>query len=1604
MAMKPLEEIEADKSFAQLTYNQQAQVRMAYMRQYVAENPAEFAGMRFMDWHRLNEAMLQRAPVLESQDAKAMELMNTANGIVSGDQAAINQGVGIFLGKRVEEEAGIAGWVVKNISRLFGAQMYEDAEDPVVKSDRAKAYDYFMGTVRSNSATASGIAGAADVVLPIAGVAMDILLTRGATSLALKGASLVAPQAAARATSWLSGADNFSKAFTGGSGNRLIHWFMTKGAPELAKSAMDGATITISNIIDEDYLAKLRNQPEIERTLPQLLLTYGQEVAMDYLFFLGVQGAAPILRGAKQSIGSFKDLAKGRTIIQKGLETADVDSVIAGLARGDLSDEALSMLTPEARAAYKYDRNVRFIEAEAGSFTPDGYNSILAGHKGFNLRPVGRAYENALDEVNKSLDAMRVARRNEIAKIESARAEVGDLETNKAIRGVNAEFSQGAERLQEQLKAVKPEGYKLTDIRDGKPKEIGVFTSSDDATAQMFRYVDGELEALARQAGTVTPDSVLSVKSIYKSEAPVAPSTLGTFRTLMSGVVERGTVHSSGALAFARRALKEAGVDDSLVSGLKVRKVATETWQKMGNIITDDGYLNIPHRVGLGTDADEVILGARLGEALASYAKKGGDLSSEATAFLKGIANEASAYGTKRGATAAFIKTQAQQLYPGSSIQRANNGTITLTTQAGQKFTFSGHGSFAEHLYAKYARDLGFGDDMVRDVTEFARREYGIEIKRTKFDTGVERYVARKSGRVIDTASSIGKLVDANPYLMPKLPISMAPDLSIVRPGVQSIEVIGRNFLGSYKDVLENLRNYKPKSTPNKSTVISSNSDRTISFDKDNLVYELSIPNLGWKGEFSSKSELESFIKKGVNNNEVLGYIASQKGAQVRWGNGGWIVRTIDGKTMLAHNIDELKAAVKDLPDNINYGKDLLNLSPELNAYVEKELRDLYKDQGREFFGYTQDVVDDYIVRNGYRRRGPDGQPKPREGWLNFSAVTRLRPEVVRDIATQYGKPQLATLLTNFENGRRLASGRATEVSASLKKLWGRISDNERVRLVPLLQYSPEQWDTVWTNLQKGVPAGEQMALTATMKDVMMQHRRLLTALGKTFGVDVVKFQQDYLPRIREFVLNQKDQIKAGFAVSTDPDNYLGNLMQKNFASREVQFFSDNLRLNELAEYVATTDPVDITMSYLKQGFRKLYMSKPYEHFATFVKTADDVPVLYRKEMYSYLTDSMGWSEDLTQEALNATVDQFMTTMTKKGFVSGSLDENKKIAKSFTELSSKLVFASTQAGRPFIIARNLLDLYTKGPMYVGMDAIQEGARRFTKAMNDDPFTTVKTLVQAGIIRENMTHFMQATIGKSAVDKFNKVAGAPVFNTDTINRGVMHYAVNAVWDRASAKIAGALKSDNPMAIKKAVDWLELDALNEADVREVFRLYREQGETAARTYHATRVNELTQFTYESVNNPRMFQGAIGRFFGQYGHYPVSYVETIRQMFANRRGASLLKGVVRLASTTAALGLAFEKGLGFNASQFYPWGQMLFSGGPHFQLMLTGIDALDVNSPTGARSRANILQEIASVTVPGALLAKGMLQAGDLAQKGDFWGFMSKMLSAPYVGFDR
>lgn len=812
---------------------------------------------------------------------------------------------------------------------------------------------------------------------------------------------------------------------------------------------------------------------------------------------------------------------------------------------------------------------------------------------------------------------------------------------------------------------------------------------------------------------------------------------------------------------------------------------------------------------------------------------------------------------------------------------------------------------------------------------------------------------------------------------------------------------------GAIRGPLEYIRDYAKRFVAGTSDAQILRTFGTDTISKGNIenVFRVTSPQWGVVKEFSSYKKATEFLQKSRNRIEDLLEIGLLKGVPDIRITGGRIVARAVGEAQPYDfdSVKQLRAWLKARTPSPEWAKEISNLDQgTVDAVwdqIDPATRELYLGQTGVPRNVKYGEILDHMQasatwkQGGYVPSGEYGKASAYRGASTgiaqfikdlFQTPTYAR---VRRLVGQTGQEILGegfeAMEKNIKNARALTS-QTSELLHGITNFDGAPKAKRRAVIRPILEVDPEVWDA------KAVDLG--IELSETDRRYLQRYRQASDAIGQAFGIDPYKMVSNYLPRIQRFMADNPDVV-AGAANARE---ILGKMDAR--LPKELEFFSEYLRAEELSTFVNTADPQEILASYVRKGVKNMTLGKTYkrlmDQWNTAIGEGAIADPMEKFTMFRYLEATMGmYSDEATKAAEYAARETGMILARRLG-AKGST----AVFKDYINTMHGFTIAATMSFRPWPVIRNLQQVWTTlAPMF-GNDSVM----RALKVMSNEKQAgeVYQRLLKTGRLQDRLPIYGGVYEATGKMGLVNKIGMKFYKNSDDYTRMMVDVVVRETFTDAVAKLESGVANE-----RQFIRLANLHRLDDFDQREVLKRLAGYKDANGRMiagsfenavdYYGDAVTRETMFAYTAGSNPMMFNGMWGRLFGMFGHYPVYYAQTL--LNGLRRGNLADKAIFagRVVANSAALWFAFEQVMGIRADDFKPWKTMFFDGGPYFKLVT---EALSTFAGSPDASWKQLRQDATRLFIPGSLQGRSVLQGLELMSKGQGYQGFLRLMSAP------
>lgn len=317
-----------------------------------------------------------------------------------------------------------------------------------------------------------------------------------------------------------------------------------------------------------------------------------------------------------------------------------------------------------------------------------------------------------------------------------------------------------------------------------------------------------------------------------------------------------------------------------------------------------------------------------------------------------------------------------------------------------------------------------------------------------------------------------------------------------------------------------------------------------------------------------------------------------------------------------------------------------------------------------------------------------------------------------------------------------------------------------------------------------------------------------------------------------------------------------------------------------------------------------------------------------------------------------------------------------------------LTSGSFLAARPFQVFRNLTQSLLTGGTIIGDRWWMEGLDAAARPGAVQKLQDLGMIIQRGA--SSGTAGME--IAGGGINTLIKWGMEPYRWSDNVNRAVVYFGMER---RAESAWQQFLKDGNT---KRFLHNSGATLFGKAHYNELTKLLDTTNPRISISAFKDRLAQIasdrTQFLYESFNKPQMFRSGIGRLFGQYGTWTVSFYNMMKSMLLSDTATigQKIGALARLGTSTYAVAGAMHQA-GINPNSTAPWNSMVLSGGPYYQLINQGLQAANGDTT----SLSHFVKNLISI-YPFAYEGDGIERAVQALQDGDIYEAILHVASAP------
>jgi hypothetical protein len=790
------------------------------------------------------------------------------------------------------------------------------------------------------------------------------------------------------------------------------------------------------------------------------------------------------------------------------------------------------------------------------------------------------------------------------------------------------------------------------------------------------------------------------------------------------------------------------------------------------------------------------------------------------------------------------------------------------------------------------------------------------------------------------------------------------------------------------------------------------------------------MPSLAAAVDFEDLAGARKFIEE-IKGNDVhtLRKVAARKGVDLRYdGRTGQYLVTSAGGVTGFKSVDELKSALSQIPDGVGLREILSGIDPKFDREIASLQDEFYQNNPDLARAWMSSSFGDSIADWKYDFE-PELVDPPAAGTLGrvlkheFGTFNSWVDSTTKNL----GLPELKNRIVALKNATTLMDVRVSEahkLSEAIFSDGGKMLTRERrVALQSFLEAGPEG-GVKWLDAEKAfgpLSPRERLVVDRVRRVYGERIGTNVNGLAATFSIPFWKFIDSYFPHMRSVLDSAAG--RAGYKAATTADDLL-RVIWKDGVPDDIHVFFENLRKDEIAQFVMDKDSLSVLMRYQTLGFRKMYLQEPWQQMSSYVRTnGSSLPKDVQMSVERFRMMALGiYKTDSIKLAEQAGIG----LAEKLGFRGKSAEVGKDLLKAYFSLS----YAGTLGFRPVRAITNALQVFSTFTARFD-DAASSWTRKAIGELEKKGPGYIEYLRKLGVLPGTAPVVNDLLTSTSGLGKFTTKAMSWFKNGDEWSRSIAYLAMDLRYTEAVEKLAkgtfgsGAeamqgfkryaglhlIENTNPDVVEKVLRTLGSGLLENGSIDS-------QAIAGSRHLFASEAVKQTLFDWSSLNTPAFYsKSLLGKLFGRYGSYSAGYRANIIYGLSNGTRADKLAFLTKFVGNNLAV-KGVLVGLGIASADFTPFAPALFGGGPDFDLATSLLKAPST-SFKGKQARADLLRMVSPVIpvmkngqlvaakanfpslLPGSMQARYLTKMMDSLERGDYY---SALLAATMTSEER
>jgi hypothetical protein len=562
----------------------------------------------------------------------------------------------------------------------------------------------------------------------------------------------------------------------------------------------------------------------------------------------------------------------------------------------------------------------------------------------------------------------------------------------------------------------------------------------------------------------------------------------------------------------------------------------------------------------------------------------------------------------------------------------------------------------------------------------------------------------------------------------------------------------------------------------------------------------------------------------------------------------------------------------------------------------------------------------------------------------------RFRPmlELSKDLQARLGVP-FYEWYKGIEYGRERVSTIINPLLAHVRDMAKPLSREERKQVTTLLE----------ERMLRGPKLAEyEEALSPKVKDATTKLHAVYVDFFKTQGFDEkdVDVLFEFFPHLRKFDGDYRQALRGRSGIPR-----IAQLLSKDLQNGTLMIDDRELDFQRIANRLMRSTVTEKELAPIWGRVEQEMLA--FAEARRIPKDTADIFMRYMNEVL-HMPDSMQIS-----------IARGFQSVTKRlGFNMSDSDAIVSVGM-FTQMN----YFTNMAWQPGIAMRNYLQVMQTSLPIIGVSDTMAGWKYGLKWWRDPKIQ--ETMVQRGIVPANSLYQPVQEVERL----MENVTGAYGKIADTIfNKGTKWHGTADEFNKVVAYHGQYTRAERfgKQYVEGKITWQDWVEKSKADMRDTpngvfineLKGYFDAGKPE-QAYHrlGEEFSKATQFVYSRGNSPYAMQSTLGRFFMQYGTWPMWYAENLRNMVTRGSAKNRATAVATWLGTQTAMYVGFRETFGVDMSRWVFFSPLGYGGGPFAQLGMQGLEAVrgtvdpSVNDPVNRIMSARFASGLVRQTVP-------------------------------------